>query len=90
MLKDSFFQDFVSPLDSAQQKKLLNHRLNCAVMALSVKTKPMDGLPIDPLHKDQVFAEIDEELQSFVPAGQKVNSKARFERLNSLYGEVVE
>lgn len=86
MLKDSLFQDFGAPLDSAQEEKLLNHRLNCAVVALFAMSRFENELSIAS-DEDQIFVEIDYRLQSFVPAGQKVNSKDRYERLNSLYGD---
>ncbi|MBY0462019.1 MAG: hypothetical protein K2Q34_02440 [Alphaproteobacteria bacterium] len=85
-LKNSLFRDFGSILDPEKTRKLLNHRLNCAVVTLFAFMAPhpasMRGSDID-----QIFTEIDTELKGYLPAGRVVNSKARFERLNNLYGD---
>ncbi len=85
-MRNTFFQDYPFEIDAGNRDRLFAHRMNCAVVAL--ESLWMDyNLPWNFNIGSRVdkFDFIDEQLQTYAPRGMKVNSKARFERLQGLY-----
>ncbi len=84
-LMNGFFQAYPEAIDTAKQTRLLNHQLNCAVVALhSFARNNSDAFGIND--EDQLFGFIDRKLQAKTP-GMVVNSRARFDRVHSLLGD---
>ncbi|MBY0461696.1 MAG: hypothetical protein K2Q34_00745, partial [Alphaproteobacteria bacterium] len=84
-----FFQDYPFEIAEENKPKLLAHQRNLAIVTLEFllnsKAEVTNAFGIK--NDNQKFEFIDQELQSKVPVGVKVNSRARFERLNALYPE---
>lgn len=85
-MRNTFFQDYPFEIDAGNRDRLFAHRMNCAVVALESLWMDYNfpwnfniGSRVDK------FDFIDEQLQTYAPRGMKVNSKARFERLQGLY-----
>jgi hypothetical protein len=83
---DPFFEIYQGKLDKERKEKLLNHRLNQAVFALSRFIQETGNEVFGFLKEDDLFCFIDTHLNSRA-SGIAVNSKARIEKIKSLLPE---
>ncbi|MBY0462204.1 MAG: hypothetical protein K2Q34_03370 [Alphaproteobacteria bacterium] len=83
---DSFFEAYPRELDEKRQTKLLNHRLNQSVVAVSCFLQKTDNV-FELSNEEDLFSFVDKHLQSRIPVGKAVNSKVRMEKISGLLPE---
>ncbi|MBY0281980.1 MAG: hypothetical protein K2W94_07480 [Alphaproteobacteria bacterium] len=84
---DSFFEAYPWEIDETRKTKLFNHRLNQAIVAVSCFLERTTPGVFEFSNEEDFFSLIDRQVQSKVPTGKTVNSKARSERIKCLLPE---